>query len=238
MSAHRFTFYVPSLSSDATAFDLAGEEHHHLSRVLRLSGGEIVSATNGRGLMVEATLASIDKDRTAARVTRVVQDAAPARRVVLALSLLPRAHFEVAVSQCVEVGVTDVIPVVAEKCHVTTWSKANAVRVERVAVAAMKQSGRAWLPTIADARSLSSLASEIASGRYGRAIVGDASAPALAAKPGAGDALAVVGPEAGFTDAEVARLVDAGAERASVSSHRLRAETAAVVLVAALARAV
>lgn len=238
MSAHRFTFYLPSLSSEATAFDIAGEEHHHLSRVLRLGAGDVVSATNGRGLLIEATLTSIDKDRSAARVTRVLQDEAPRRRVVLAMSLLPRAHFEVAVSQCVEVGVTEVIPVVAERCHVTTWSRAVAVRVERIAVAAMKQSGRAWLPSIQGARSLTTLASEVASGRCGRAVVGDLGAPALATTSHAGDVLAIVGPEAGFTDAEVARLVDAGAERVSVSSHRLRAETAAVVLVAALARAV
>jgi 16S rRNA (uracil1498-N3)-methyltransferase len=154
------------------------------------------------------------------------------------MSLLARAHFEVAVSQCVEVGVTDVVPVVAEKCHVTKWSKAAATRVERVAIAAMKQSGRAWLPSVHDARTLVTLASEVAAGRYGRAVVGDAGGPALSDAARAGDVLAIVGPEAGFTDAEVAHLVKAGAERASLSSHRLRAETAAVVLVAALARGV
>jgi 16S rRNA (uracil1498-N3)-methyltransferase len=238
MPAHRFTFYLPSLSRDATAFDIPGEEHHHLSRVLRLAAGETISATNGRGLMLEATLAAVDKHRSVARVSRVLFDQVPARRVVLALSLLPRAHFEVAVSQCVEVGVTDVIPVVAEKCHVTKWSKAIAVRLERVAVAAMKQSGRAWLPSIGDARSLVTLAGEVASGKFGRAVVGDAGAPALVNASHTGDVVAIVGPEAGFTEAEVARLVGAGAERASVASHRLRAETASVVLVAALARSV
>lgn len=236
MSAHRFTFHLPSLSADAPAFELTGEEHHHLARVLRLAAGETVAATNGRGLLVEAQLTAVDKSKSGARVVRVLQDHAPARRIVLAMSLLPRAHFEVAVSQCVEVGVTGVIPVLAEKCHAKVWSKAVALRVERIAVAAMKQSGRAWLPSIGDARTLASLAGEIASGRYGRVVVGDAGAPALPSGAHGGDAMAVVGPEAGLTDAEVARLVAAGAQRASVSSHRLRAETAAVVLVAALSR--
>src|SRR5262245_54008551 len=154
MPAHRFTFYLPALSSDASVFQIDGEEHHPLARVLRLSAGESILAANGGGLMVEATLDAVDKQRSRARVAHVVSDAPPARRVVLAMSLLPRAHFEVAVSQCVEVGVTDVIPVVAEKCHVKTWAKSTAVRAERVAVAAMKQSGRAWLPSIGDARPL------------------------------------------------------------------------------------
>jgi 16S rRNA (uracil1498-N3)-methyltransferase len=236
MSAHRFTFYLPSLSADASAFQLTGEEHHHLARVLRLAAGETIVATNGRGLLVEATLMSVGKTRSDANVGRVLQDETPQRRVVLAMSLLPRAHFEVAVSQSVEVGVTDVIPMLAERCHVKAWSKAVALRVERIAVAAMKQSGRAWLPSIGDARTPGSLASDLASGRYGRVVVGDAGAPALTTSAHGGDTMAIVGPEAGLTDAEVARLVAAGAERASVSSHRLRAETAAVVLIAALAR--
>lgn len=234
MSAHRFSFYLPSLSRATQVFDLTGDEHHHLSRVLRLAEGETICATNGRGLLVDAVLESVDRHRAVARLSRVVIDQPPRRRVVLALSLLPRAHFEVAVSQCVEVGVTDVVPVVAERCHVKTWSKAAAARVERVAVSAMKQSGRAWLPGILDARTTTALASDVASARYRRVVVGDAGAPALVAG-GEGDALAVVGPEAGFTEGEVASLVAAGAVRASVSSHRLRAETAAVILVAALA---
>ena len=240
MTAHRFTFYLPSLARESSAFDLTDDEHHHLARVLRLSPGETIAATNGRGLLVEAHVASVDSKRSSAHVVRVLQDEAPARHVVLALSLLPRAHFEVAVSQCVEVGVTGVIPIVAEKCQVKTWSKAAAERAERVAVAAMKQSGRAWLATIADARSLGSLATDLSARvhDYGRVVVGDAGAPVLAPAGQTDGALAIVGPEAGFTEAEVASLVRAGAERVSVSSHRLRAETAAVVLVSALARGV
>ena len=240
MTAHRFTFYLPSLAREMPAFDLTDDEHHHLARVLRLSPGETISATNGRGLLVEAELTTVEAKRTSARVARVLQDEAPSRRVILALSLLPRAHFEVAVSQCVEVGVTGVIPIVAEKCRVKTWSKASAVRAERVAVAAMKQSGRAWLASIAEARSLGSLTGDLAARDhdYGRVVVGDAGAPALAAAARTADALVLVGPEAGFTEAEVAGLVRAGAEPVSVSSHRLRAETAAVILVSALARGV
>jgi 16S rRNA (uracil1498-N3)-methyltransferase len=240
VSAHRFTFYVPSLSRDATHFDLVGEEHHHATRVLRLGLQETIAATNGLGLLVEAVLSTIEKTRSGARVARVVQDEAPARRIHLALSLLPRAHFEVAVSQCVEVGVTDVIPMVAEKCHVKTWSSSSATRTERVAVAAMKQSGRAWLPTIADAHTVEALARHIAArpDHYGRVVVGDVGAHPLAAMASSAPALAIVGPEAGFTDAEIARLTAAGAQRVSISPHRLRTETAAVVLVAALARGV
>lgn len=234
MPAHRFNFYLPSLSPDLPELAIEGDEHHHLARVLRLDAGEVIAATDGRGLLVEAEVVTVGKTRTAARVTHVVSREAPSYRVVLAMSLLPRAHFEQAVSQCTEVGVTGIVPLIADKCHVKSWSKASAARAERVAVAAMKQSGRSWLPIIEEARTVEVIAGEVKSGKYGKALVGDtggSSTPIAAAGP----AIVLIGPEAGFNEREIVSLEGAGAARVSVASHRLRAETAAVVMVSNLA---
>jgi 16S rRNA (uracil1498-N3)-methyltransferase len=100
----------------------------------------------------------------------------------------------------------------------------------------MKQSGRAWLPEVHDACTLGALAERAR--EYERVVVADADAPRLPNGAGARATMAVVGPEGGLTDAEIARLVAMGAERASVSSHRLRSETAAVVVMAALVQRV
>jgi len=54
--------------------------------------------------------------------------------------------------------------------------------------------------------------------------------------PERGSLAVAIGPEGGFTDAEVARATEAGARIASLGPHTLRTETAAVVAVA-LARA-
>jgi 16S rRNA (uracil1498-N3)-methyltransferase len=234
MPAHRFTFYIPSLSSDAHELEIGGDEHHHLARVLRLGVGEVIAATNGRGLLVEGEIVSTGKARSTARVARLVEDAAPSRRIVLALSLLPRAHFEQAIAQCVEVGVTGIVPVIAEKCHV---KRIDMARAKRVAVAAMKQSGRAWLPTIENPRTVDTLAREVEAGEYGTAFVGDqggSSMPPAVADP----VIVLVGPEAGFSTREMERLENARALRVRVSTHRLRAETAAVVMVSSLAHSV
>lgn len=230
MPAHRFNFYLPSLSPDLPELAIEGDEHHHLARVLRLGAGEVIAATNGRGLLVEAEIITVGKMRSAARVTQVVSREAPSTRVVLAMSLLPRAHFEQAVSQCTELGITAIVPLIAEKCHVKSWSKASAARSERVAVAAMKQSGRSWLPTIDAARTIDAIAREIEAGKYGRAFVGDQGGSSMPDAP-AGNAIVLVGPEAGFTLEELTRLDRTGATRVAVSACRLRAETAAVVMV-------
>jgi RsmE family RNA methyltransferase len=68
------------------------------------------------------------------------------------------------------------------------------------------------------------------------AFVGDQHGERLPEARPRGDTVVVVGPEAGLSPDELERLREAGARSVSVSRHRLRAETAAVVLVSALAQ--
>jgi 16S rRNA (uracil1498-N3)-methyltransferase len=160
------------------------------------------------------------------------QDPPPAPRLVLALPLLQRTHFDTAVTQCVEVGVTEFVPLRAERCHVRAWTPALAARSERVAVAAMKQAGRAWLPPFGDAADVAGLAAGF--GAFRTVVLADPGGERLLAAQPAGDTLAIVGPEAGFSEGERERLIAAGARPALLSRNRLRAETAAVVLVSML----
>lgn len=234
MTSHTFSFYLPALAAGDRAVQLTGDEHLHLTRVLRLRPGETVRVTNGLGLLVRATVDTIGDEATSVRVEAVEYDGPPVPRLVLALPLLQRAHFDQAVAQCVEVGVSGFVPVLAEKCHVREWTPALAARVSRVAVAAMKQSARGWLPVTGDAVDVDGLTATFR--RYASVVLADADAePRVAGEP-PGDTLAIVGPEAGFSVRERERLVAAGARPVSISRHRLRAETAAVVLVSLLAR--
>ena len=65
---------------------------------------------------------------------------------------------------------------------------------------------------------------------YDQVVFGDSNGPP--ATPLKGEALVLVGPEAGFTEAEVASLRAAQARPVSSGRHRLRTGTAAAVLVA------
>ncbi len=220
------------MTADNTQVSITGDEHTHLKRVLRVRSGETIRVTNGKGLMVIATVHAVQDRATVARVTAVESDAPPGRRLALALPLLQRAHFDAAVAQCVEVGVTEFVPVHAEKCHVRVWTPALAKRVARVAVSAMKQSGRDWLPPVRPALDVERLVATF--DEYESVVLADAGGEPLA--PGAvrGHTLAIVGPEAGFSERETGRLLAGGARRVALSRHRLRAETAATVLVSLL----
>ncbi|MDH3198985.1 MAG: 16S rRNA (uracil(1498)-N(3))-methyltransferase [Candidatus Krumholzibacteria bacterium] len=231
--SHRFLFYTPALERGHVRVELADEEHHHLARVLRLRVADEIHVTNGRGLLATARLESVARARSEAAITRVLADEGAPRRFVLALALIRRDRFARAFEQCVELGITECVPLITAAGRRGRAERAFRERLERVAVAAMKQAFRCHRPLVQPVADVQALCARV--GDFESAVVGDPEGPAPAACPG--DTLVIVGPEGGLEPGELAALEGAGAARAAVSRHRLRAETAAVGLVAALARA-
>jgi 16S rRNA (uracil1498-N3)-methyltransferase len=234
MSAHTFSFYSADLMPSDAKVWITDDEHFHLARVLRMGSGDTVRVTNGHGLIVTAEIDSVGAKRTTARVANVEANLPEPVPLVLALGLLPRAHMDAALTQCVEAGITGFIPVAAERCH----AKRAAGRDERwmrIAIAAMKQSGRGWLPRIEAAVDVKELITKF--GAFRSVLLADADAAPFT-PDGGGEpvaTLAIVGPEAGFTDFERLRIQDGGARAVRISAQRLRAETAAVALSSMLA---
>jgi 16S rRNA (uracil1498-N3)-methyltransferase len=233
MSSHRFLFYCPEATPSSSQVVLTREEHHHLSRALRCRPDDITFVTNGRGLILECRIASVGRASTTAVVESVVEERHSDRELVLALGAIRKDKFEQAFEQCVELGVTRCLPFVSEKAHAKGYTQSFLGRLRKIAVAAIKQSFRPFLPDVGEAVPFDELVQ--AARQMPRVVVGRQGAP-----PAFSDAktstLAVVGPEAGLTDTELAALESAGAEFAGVSSNRLRSETAAVALIAALWR--
>jgi 16S rRNA (uracil1498-N3)-methyltransferase len=225
-SPHDFVFYAPAAEKSSPRVDLTGDEHHHLRRVLRMSPGETVFASNGRGAILECRIEAIDPRVTRTAVVRVVADR-PARPLTLALATLKKDAYEDAVRQCTELGITHFTPFVAAKSHVKEYSDAYLERLRRIALSAMKQSFGATLPVVERPVTFDTLHDAIAASP---AIVADADAPRLAPGARSRPLVLVVGPEAGLAPDERERLAAAGCEMASISTRRLRAETAAALL--------
>jgi 16S rRNA (uracil1498-N3)-methyltransferase len=123
------------------------------------------------------------------------------------------------------------VPFVSERSKVARYAPAVMERLGRVALSAMKQSFRAWLPRVDAPADLSRVIA--AAGRADEVVVGDQGGERWRPRSPAPRTLVVVGPEAGLSPGEIDALRGAGARLVSVSRHRLRSETAAVALVAA-----
>jgi 16S rRNA (uracil1498-N3)-methyltransferase len=122
------------------------------------------------------------------------------------------------VQKCTEVGVARLVLVDAER-SVVRWDPDRAAkqldRLRRIAAEAAMQSRRTWLP-------------EVVGPRPAAEVLPDAAVAEPGGRPvAARDSCIAVGPEGGWSAAEVARAGD----RVSLGPNVLRVETAAVVAV-------
>jgi 16S rRNA (uracil1498-N3)-methyltransferase len=238
--------YVPGVSgrSAGEILVLDDDETRHL-RALRAQSGTGVRLTDGAGSMWAGRLTAL-RGRTAECVLEGTCRSSPRLPVELAFAVGNKAHVLWLVEKATEMGVGGLQPLEATRSRSVTdagrspafWGKAR-----RRAVAAMKQSGGAWLPVIGPPSSVQEYVEAI--GRRGRAELslkvrldgaGDALLRVLAPWDGIGRVVLVVGPEGGWSLEEMDRFDAAGFLPASVGRLVLRFETAALAGLAVLAQ--
>jgi 16S rRNA (uracil1498-N3)-methyltransferase len=225
-------FYVQPDQIIGNAVVIQGEESKHLARVLRKNVGELIFVTDGNDRMYEAVISEIGKTETRCTVKAIHSKYhEPAVDVTLAVSLLKNpARFDFLVEKATELGVRHIIPL---KCERTISSHEKHDRLEKLAIAAMKQCGRSWLPRIAPLMPLDELFSS--SSQDLKFLPHEKSDPMQSITstfhryPACKTVLIVVGPEGGFSEEEVQQALGAGFLPVSLGVRRLRAETAAIV---------
>lgn len=203
---------------------LAPAESHHLLRVTGIAPGEAVELFDGRGGRALAVLLGAREGRALLRLQERLPEL-PELPTVLVLALLKRQAFDLALRMVTELGVTEVIPVVASRSVVRVG---KVERWERVVHAATTQCGRATRPRLHEPRSL-----EQALGSLDPEVSCFLARPHSAPRaPPAGPVAVLVGPEGGWTPEEEAMALEAGASPLGLGPHTQRADTAAVSAVA------
>jgi 16S rRNA (uracil1498-N3)-methyltransferase len=210
-------------------------EHFHLSRVLRLREGDELLLNNRSGVVHEARIERIDRDETCCRILHTFHDFNEARVDALLLQgiLKNPGKMDWLIEKGVEIGMNGCIPLITQR---SIPSSVRTERLRRISETAVKQCLRARIPVISDAMDIQHALPLLTGHRmllFHESAALD-SIPELLVCDERPIAL-FVGPEGGFTDEEVATLVDAGAEALSLGPRRLRGETAAI---AALARVI
>lgn len=221
------TFFVPG--AEHHEVPLSEEEAGHALRVLRLKQGDRVRLVDGKGVRAEAELLIVGRHAVNARIldrTRVPRE----RPSSVHLAVAPTKHidrFEWLLEKATEIGVDRITPVITartERLHLRTD------RLEKVLIAAMKQSQRAWLPVLDAPVPLRDLFGQPATQRYFGWCEGERASFMQAYSP-ASDALVLIGPEGDFTLQEADELRNAGFRAVGLGNARLRTETAALAAV-------
>ena len=235
-------FFVAAARSDLPILELPAPESHHLSRVLRLVGGAEIAVFDGRGHEWAARVLSTSK-RTAVTVEliRSLEPAAePVVAVTLAIGLLKGDQMDAVVRDATALGVHAIAPFVSEHVAVPkrAWrADAALARWQRIAAASAAQCGRAVVPEIDAIQPLEALVGRTTpAARF--VCVEPAHQGARAVTPGAfvrpEAALALVGPEGGWSTRELDRVIASGALPVRLGPRTLRAEIAPAVLLSAL----
>jgi 16S rRNA (uracil1498-N3)-methyltransferase len=233
---HTFRYLVADAPEAGDEVTLSAADSHHLARVVRRRPGDAVEIIDGAGTRWAAVVVEAG-DRARVRVEAASAVRPPPVSVILYQGLIDGGRLDTVVEKSAELGVEEVVVVVTERARRVpgpdTWERRRQ-RLLRVAESAARQSGQARLPRLRGLVPFPEVVSEIPAGE-GFLIDprGDASLPsALTAREGAPARVSlVVGPEAGFGDAEVALARAAGMAVCGLGGAILRAETAALVAV-------
>ena len=218
-------------------FILDGSEAHHMGTVRRFVAGDAVVLFNGDGGEYPAEIVAISKRQI---VLQLLSREEPVREVpypIIIGSALPKAdRLDFMLEKLVEVGASRFVPLITARSIVNPKSE-KIEKWRREVVEASKQCGRNVLMHIDKPMSLAEFLNSTPT--YVRLILHtnlkDCPNRMSSQENGRGITLAV-GPEGGFTDAEVAAATAAGWQPLSFGPRILRTETAAITAVSWAAR--
>ena len=235
---HTPRIYVDADLAPNTTVVIEGGKHHHLRNVLRLKAADAVILFNGQGGEYGAEVQAISKQAT--QITTLTYD--PINResplhICLLQGILKRDAMINALQRATELGVSKIIPVQTQ--HLSEKRVQLAGRWEAwqaVIEQSSEQCGRTQLPELAPLTRYTEAVSMTQNADFDLQLLAHLGAPESRTPPATTPKrIAVaIGPEGGFSDAEVT-LAEANGFRAyTLGARILRAETAPAALLAHL----
>ncbi|MCX6167996.1 MAG: RsmE family RNA methyltransferase [Ignavibacteriales bacterium] len=210
-----------------------GEECHHITNVMRHKVSDSIYVTDGIGKIYLSSITSIGKKIVVAEVIKSTQYENRSEKIWFCIPRLKSAdRFEFALEKSVELGITNFIVFDSTR----TVAKGEKIdRWEKILVAAMKQSLRAWLPKVSYVKNLSEIYK-----LDGTKILFDQNAKQTFQQFLLNNHQSLItnnyfifGPEGGFTEDEF-RIANSEM-RIRLTENRLRSETAIVTAASLIA---
>lgn len=236
----RDRFFIEGVHTVGARVSLAPDDARKIVTVLRGHSGERVQLVDGGGCAFEAVLA-VDGKTVEALLERSLGCRAVESplRIVVAQGIPKGQKMDLIVEKATELGAAAIVPLHSDRVAGDRTGLQKRERWQRIAKSAAQQSGRTRIPRIEAVVDWPELIETF--GSFDRIYI-----PWELAEPRplrdrfetelreALSVLIVIGPEGGFTPAEVERAAAAGAVAISLGHRTLRTETAALVVLAAL----
>jgi len=236
-------FVTPDNLNENQAVHLDGDEFHHLKNVCRLEEGERVELLDGEGRIALAVINQIGKKSATLDIEKIDKlSPMPFPHVKIILCVPRFQKMDLIIQKCVELGATEILPVVSDRSFVKSLSKDLTVKVkrwEKIAGEACKQSGRAWPMKISEFSTLAK-ASELAKADEslflyeGDGVLNIKSALEKKQASTLETLTLFIGAEGGFSTTEVENFKKLGFQPVTMGSLVLRVETACIAILSVI----
>lgn len=220
-------FYAPDIT---LTNELPEEEAGHALRVLRMQVGDELFITDGKGCFYKAIVNHIQGKRCYVDLLATMPQPSfsPVRLHIAVAPTKNMERMEWFMEKATEIGIDKVTNLL---CRYSERKEIKTARLQKIAVSAMKQSQKAWLPEITEMTPFKAFIEQPWEGRKFIAHCSEDGKKELlkhACNPGE-NTLILIGPEGDFSAEEVAQALQKGFEPISLGESRLRTETAALV---------
>lgn len=206
---------------------LSESESKHCINVLRHKVDDEITVADGKGHYYRCKI--INAHPKKCELALIEKQTFPKSNFNIHMAVAPTKsidRFEWMVEKAMELGINEITPLL---CHHSERKKVRTDRIERVVVAAMKQSLKAYMPVINELTTFDDfIKKKHHNGYIAHCYESDKSALKEAYTTGS-DCLLCIGPEGDFSPDEVDMAVKAGYKPVSLGNSRLRTETAGVI---------
>lgn len=219
-------FYTPDI---LTFPELPTDEAQHCTRVLRLSQGDEIMLTDGKGNFYKAEITAASNKRCLVSIKETIRQE-PLWPCRLHIALAPTKNMdrnEWFAEKATEIGIDELTFL---NCRFSERQILKTDRIEKILVSAMKQSLKARLPKLNGMTAFDAFLNQELPEQKFIAHCYEGEKPLLkdVLKTGE-DALVLIGPEGDFSREEIEKALEKGFKPISLGKSRLRTETAALV---------
>ncbi len=212
--------------------EVDGDELHYLTRVRRKSHGDTVEVQVSEGHRFRCRITHISRDQATLTVEEELPGAASSWPVNLLVAVPKRNLMDDIVRKVSEIGVEQILPVLTER-SVARPGSTRVARWQRIAAESVRQCGRETPLAVEEIRPLNEALARLKG--QGTTVIlhpvgraeADGSSLFDTTSPKPPISIAI-GPEGGFTDAEIGMAHKLGFKQATLGAVVMRVETAAI----------
>ena len=224
-------FFTNTTGKTGELITVPEETSKHIISVLRMTKGERLHLTDGKGLLMTATIVDDHKKRCTVEVTEAVFQPFDGRSISIGISLLKNSsRFEWFLEKATEIGVFNIIPLI---CDRTEKQSFRLDRMQGVIESATLQSRQVWMPQLVEPMKLAGFLAKTSEEGIHKFIAhcapGEKPLLSQVNLKSSGDLTILIGPEGDFSEDEIKEALHRSYKPVSLGNTRLRTETAGMV---------